>query len=604
LDSVNTNRAALLALQTVNANASALREAQGRVATGLRVASAKDDGAIWSIAKLTRTEADVSRAVTNSLDRGRSILDTAAGAVDQITELLDQLNQKALAYSDTSLGPESRAALQADIQALVDRVDRTAKAATFDGINLLTGKPGISTVTTKTYAATTTLPQPASFGIPISALPTSVVANLGFSQTVGFPTSPQTPPAFSAPMASAGTGSDTFVRDAGAAPGRIDLLLDAYGVPDVVEIYQNGVRMAATGQPYVPGGAAVGAGAPVSGQSVLSFDYDPALGQNIEFRFNDGGAPPGTAWSVGGLNVAASGDPLPTGPVALSTTADRGSITTVNVNPPPVPALDPEGLGIAEGAPPANAVQVVPLNPGPTAGRIDLSLDSYTIPDRVEIWQNGVRVAASGQGYTPGGGAVGAGTPVAGQSQLSFDYDPAQGPIELRFNPGGAQADSAWMVTGLALRATSEPLTPVTVNQGDVVTPTYSPWTYDFLSSTAADNVSTTTRDMTARGLALDPLTWSNPAGLVSMFKAALAKATAAGTYFGERQNTFELVGQAIDRTRDVTATGAGNLVDADLAKEAARLQALQTRQTLSMQVLSIANARPQWLLNLFSKGS
>jgi flagellin len=604
LDSVNTNRAALQALQAVNANAAALREAQGRVATGLRVASAKDDGAIWGIAKLTRSEADVSRAVTDSLNRGRSILDTAAGGVDQISDLLDQLNQKALAYSDTSLGPSSKAALQADIQALVDRLDRTATGTTFDGINLLTGKPGVSTVTTKSYAATTGLPQPASFGTPIAALPNGVVANLSYFQTLGLPFSALTPPSFSSPMASAGSGSDTFTRNAGSAAGRVDLLLDAYGVPDVVEIYQNGVRVAATGQPYVPGGGAVAAGASVSNQNVLSFDYDPAAGQNIEFRFNDGGAPPGTAWSVGGLALADASDPLPTGPVVSSTTTNRIAITTVDINPPPVPPLDAEGLGAATGSPPTNAAQTIPIDPGPAAGRIDLSLDAYSIADKVEIWQNGVRVAATGQAYAAAGGAVGAAAPVSGLAQLSFDYDPARGPIELRFNAGGAQADSAWMVTELSLQPTSAPAIPVAVTQGVQTAQIFSPWTYDFLSSTAADDVSVTTRDMTARGLGLDPLTWSNPAGLISAFKSAMTKAVAAGAYFGERQNTFELVNQAVGRTRDVMSTGAGNLVDADLAREAARLQALQTRQSLSMQVLSIANARPQWLLNLFTKGT
>lgn len=604
MDSVNTNRAALQALQAVNANATALREAQNRVATGLRVASAKDDGAIWSIAKLTRTEADASRAVTDSLDRGRSILDTAASGVDQISDLLDQLHQKALAHGDSSLGPSSKAALQADMQALVDRLDRTAKAATFDGINLLTGKPGVSTQTATSYSTASVGPQPAAFTTAIAALPAGVAANLAYSQTMGLPASPLTPASFSALMASAGTGSDTFIRNAGAVPGRVDLLLDAYGVPDVVEIYQNGVRVAATGQPYVPSGGAVGAGTAVSNQNVLSFDYDPAAGQNLEFRFNDGGAPPGTAWAVGGLALADPGDPLPTGPVVLSSTTDRSSVTTVDINPPPVPPLDAEGLGIATGAPPANAVQTVPLNPGPTAGRIDLSLETYAIPDAVEVWQNGVRVAATGQAYAPGGGGVGAATPVSGQSQISFDYDPAQGPIELRFNAGGAQADSAWMVTGLALQPTTEPVSPVAVSQNIQTVQTYSPWTYDFLSSTAADNVSATTRDMTARGLGLDPLDFSNPAGLIATFKTALTKATAAGTYFGERQNSFELLNQAVGRTRDVMSTGAGNLVDADLARESARLQALQTRQTLSMQVLAIANAQPQWLVNLFSKGT
>ncbi|PNU04735.1 flagellin [Novosphingobium guangzhouense] len=50
----------------------------------------------------------------------------------------------------------------------------------------------------------------------------------------------------------------------------------------------------------------------------------------------------------------------------------------------------------------------------------------------------------------------------------------------------------------------------------------------------------------------------------------------------------------------DVITTGIGNLVDADLAKESANLQALQVQQQLGVQALSIANQSPQTLLSLF----
>jgi len=58
--------------------------------------------------------------------------------------------------------------------------------------------------------------------------------------------------------------------------------------------------------------------------------------------------------------------------------------------------------------------------------------------------------------------------------------------------------------------------------------------------------------------------------------------------------NTF------VSKLTDVLNTGIGNLVDADLAKESARLQALQVQQQLGAQALSIANAAPQIVLSLF----
>jgi flagellin len=53
----------------------------------------------------------------------------------------------------------------------------------------------------------------------------------------------------------------------------------------------------------------------------------------------------------------------------------------------------------------------------------------------------------------------------------------------------------------------------------------------------------------------------------------------------------------------DAVTEGLGSLVDADLAKESARLQALQVKQQLGVQALSIANQRPQIILSLFRGG-
>ena len=61
--------------------------------------------------------------------------------------------------------------------------------------------------------------------------------------------------------------------------------------------------------------------------------------------------------------------------------------------------------------------------------------------------------------------------------------------------------------------------------------------------------------------------------------------------------NTF------VSKLMDTLESGVGNLVDADLAKESARLQALQVQQQLGAQALSIANSAPQIILSLFRGG-
>lgn len=55
-----------------------------------------------------------------------------------------------------------------------------------------------------------------------------------------------------------------------------------------------------------------------------------------------------------------------------------------------------------------------------------------------------------------------------------------------------------------------------------------------------------------------------------------------------------------VSKLSDTITTGIGNLVDADLAKESANLQALQVKQQLGVQALSIANQAPQAITSLF----
>jgi len=77
----------------------------------------------------------------------------------------------------------------------------------------------------------------------------------------------------------------------------------------------------------------------------------------------------------------------------------------------------------------------------------------------------------------------------------------------------------------------------------------------------------------------------------------------AVATYLGKlgtASKTLEKLNTFMGKTQDSLNAGVGNLVDADLAKESAKLQSLQTKQQLGVQALSIANQAPNTLLSLF----
>ncbi len=97
--------------------------------------------------------------------------------------------------------------------------------------------------------------------------------------------------------------------------------------------------------------------------------------------------------------------------------------------------------------------------------------------------------------------------------------------------------------------------------------------------------------------------TWANAAAAGTSATAVDTAIEAMNTSLAELGSASRQVDGQIEFTgklNDVISTGIGNLVDADLAKESARLQSLQVKQQLGLQALSIANQAPQSVLSLF----
>jgi flagellin len=137
--SVNTNYGALVALQNLNKTSSDLQTVQNRISTGLKVGSAKDDGAAFAIAQSQRSTVSSLDSVKDSISRAGSVVDVSSSAGESVSDMLTQLKTKALAASDTSLDTTSRAALQNDFESIRDQITKTLSNASFNGINLVDG---------------------------------------------------------------------------------------------------------------------------------------------------------------------------------------------------------------------------------------------------------------------------------------------------------------------------------------------------------------------------------------------------------------------------------------------------------------------------------
>jgi flagellin len=142
MNSINTNTGAMIALQNLAATQTQLGTVQNRINTGLKIASAKDNGAIWAIAQTQKAQVVSLDAVTNSLNNGKSVLDTTLQAGSQMMDILNQMRQKALAASDAGVDNASRTQYQNEYAKLAQSYANVVASASFNGVNLIDASPG------------------------------------------------------------------------------------------------------------------------------------------------------------------------------------------------------------------------------------------------------------------------------------------------------------------------------------------------------------------------------------------------------------------------------------------------------------------------------
>ncbi|SKA98766.1 flagellin [Pseudomonas extremaustralis] len=139
---VNTNLASLNVQKNLNNASTALQTSMQRLSSGLRINSAKDDAAGLQISnRLTSQINGLGVAIKNAND-GSSIAQTAEGAMQQSTNILQSMRTLALQSANGSPSAEDRKSNQAQYAALTAELTRIATTTTFGGKNLLDGSFG------------------------------------------------------------------------------------------------------------------------------------------------------------------------------------------------------------------------------------------------------------------------------------------------------------------------------------------------------------------------------------------------------------------------------------------------------------------------------
>ncbi len=141
---VNTNVSALVAQRHLTNATDMLNQSMERLSSGKRINSAKDDAAGLQISNRLQTQMrGLDVAVRNAND-GISIMQTAEGAMNEVTNIMQRMRDLSLQSANGSNSNAERLALQEEVSALNDELNRIAETTSFGGRKLLNGTFGTS----------------------------------------------------------------------------------------------------------------------------------------------------------------------------------------------------------------------------------------------------------------------------------------------------------------------------------------------------------------------------------------------------------------------------------------------------------------------------
>lgn len=143
MSSILTNTSSMVALETLRNINRNLETVQSEISTGKKVASAKDNSSIWAISTVMSTDVESFKQITDTLNKGSSVVGVARTASEQVTKLLQEMKELIVSAQE-DLNADDRAKIQTDIDAKRNAIGNIVSAAQFNGQNLLKGSDSIN----------------------------------------------------------------------------------------------------------------------------------------------------------------------------------------------------------------------------------------------------------------------------------------------------------------------------------------------------------------------------------------------------------------------------------------------------------------------------
>ncbi|WP_062115391.1 flagellin [Aureimonas sp. AU40] len=171
INNTAVNSAVLASLRQTNAD---LATSQNRIASGLKIASAKDNASVWTTSQNIRKDLAAQDTIDGNLAIAKGQADVAYSALSSISDILDKMNTAASQLGN--VGAAQNAQLGSDLKNYQEQLLAVAKTASMSGVNLLTSLPAA--------VVTTAIAQDQGSPINLTFTPTQILAADGSSGTL------------------------------------------------------------------------------------------------------------------------------------------------------------------------------------------------------------------------------------------------------------------------------------------------------------------------------------------------------------------------------------------------------------------------------------
>lgn len=580
---INTNVASLNSQRALNTSQASLATSLQRLSSGLRINSAKDDAAGLAIsARMTSQINGLNQASRNAND-GISLAQTAEGGLQSVTESLQRMRELAVQSSNATNSATDRAAIQQEVDTLVQQINTVASQTSFNGVKLLDGTFNAQAFQVGANAGET---------VSINSISSAKADALGVGTTSSYKTTALGSTAAGSIAAGGitvnGFGVGPTQRDGVSAAGGNDSAIAKAAAFNAVS-GQTGVT-ATAGATTVTGGAAVsGAIAGTAADSLYVNGVNigaVAAGGNATSQANNVAAAINAVSNQTGVTAT-----FDTTSAQISLTAKDGRNISLMEG---TTAFATAKTGLTANAYIAAGVTGAAAGVGALAAG-DLTINGYdvgAVSAGATVTTQGVNVAAAINLLTSKTGVTAT--------------DDGAGAITLK-TAAGQDISISGSLSNAGTTLTRTGLTPA--NSAVVTRGTVS------LSSTGSAGITLGGADIARSGLTaaftaatatfgagiskIDVSTASGAQNALATIDSALANINSSRANLGAVQNRFTAVVSNLATTSENLSASRSRILDADFAAETANLSRAQIMQQAGTAMLAQANTLPQNVLSL-----